>query len=190
LVPFVPQVAEEAWAHAGGQGFAIDAGYPEASAAEIDALAEQREAFLRGVLDDAREILKVTGLAPQRVVLFTAPAWKRRALQVAAQVARQGKLDVGGFLKAANALPELKPHAKDLPKLAQGILKELGSLSPEQLELRAALDEGQALRGAGAFLQAELGARVEVHAADAPGLEDPAGKAKFASPGRPAIWVA
>jgi leucyl-tRNA synthetase len=189
MVPFAPQVAEEAWAMAGGKGFVLDAGFPEAAPEEVDALAEQREAFLRGVLDDAREILKVTGIQPRRIVLYTAPAWKREALQVAAEVARQGKLDVGGFLKAANARPSLKPHAKDLPKVAQGILKDLGSLSPEQFEQRAALDERAAIAGAAAFLAKELGAAVETHAADAPALEDPAGKAKHAAPGRPAIWV-
>lgn len=190
MVPFVPAVAEEAWSQAGGKGFVIDAGFPEATAAEVDPLAEQREAFLRGVLQDAREILKVTGLKPQRIVLYTAPAWKREALEVAAEVAKQGKLDVGGFLKAANARPSLKPHAKELPKLAQALLKDLGSLKPEQVAERATLDEAAALQGARDFVAAELGAAVDVFAADAPGLEDPAGKAKFAAPGRPAIFVA
>ncbi|HEV8360025.1 MAG TPA: leucine--tRNA ligase [Candidatus Thermoplasmatota archaeon] len=190
MVPLVPHVAEEAWHAAGGQGLAIDAGFPEARPDEVDPIAEQREDFLRGTLQDAREILKVTGIKAQRIVLYAAPAWKREALEVAAEVAKQGKLDVGGFLKAANARASLKPHAKELPKLAQGLLKDLGSLRPEQLAQRAALDERAALEGARTFLSVELGAPVEVVAADAPGVEDPADKAKFAAPGRPAIWVA
>jgi leucyl-tRNA synthetase len=189
MVPFVPHVAEEAWQRAGHKGFVIDAGFPEARPEEVDALVEQREQFLRGVLEDAREILKVTGMSPERIVLYTAPAWKRAALEVAAQVAQQGKLDVGSFLKAANAQAALKPHAKELPKLAQDFLRDLGSLTAEELRRRADLDEGQALRGAAAFLRQELGAGVEVHAADAPGVEDPAGKARHARPGKPAIWV-
>jgi leucyl-tRNA synthetase len=190
MAPLVPQLAEEAWAQAGGKGFVIDAGFPDASEQEIDALADAREAFLRGVLEDAREILKVTGIQAKRIVLYTSPAWKRDAMRVAAEVARQGRLDVGGFLKAANARAELKPHAKDLPKFAQSLLKDLGSLGPEELERRAALDEGAAVRGATDFLRLELGAPVEVFGADEPGIEDPASKAKFAAPGRPAIWVA
>jgi leucyl-tRNA synthetase len=189
MAPFVPAVAEDAWSCAGQKGFVIDAPFPEASGAEVDPLADQREAFLRGVLQDAREILKVTGIKPQRIVFYAAPAWKREALAVAAEVAKQGKLDVGGFLKAANARPTLKPYAKELPKLAQALLKDLGSLAPEQLMERAHMDDGAALQGAAKFLGAELGADVQVFAADAQGLEDPAGKAKFAAPGRPAIWV-
>jgi hypothetical protein len=133
--------------------------------------------------------LKVTGLQPKRIVLYAAPAWKREALEVAAEVAQQGKLEIGAFLKAANARAALKPHAKELPKLAQEFVRELGSLTPEQFRDRAELDELAALEGAAAFLERELGAGVEAHAADAPGLEDPAGKARHASPGRPAIWV-
>lgn len=189
LVPFVPHVAEEAWEQAGGKGFAIDAGFPEASPEEVDAAAERREAFLRAVLEDAREILKVTGIAPTRIVLYTAPPWKRELLLVAAEIARGGGLDVGALIKAAAARAALKPHAKEIPKLAQGIVKDLGSLAAEELELLARLDEQAALEGAQAFLAQELGARVEVHPGDESGVPDPAGKARHAFPGRPAIWV-
>ncbi|MCA1812930.1 MAG: leucine--tRNA ligase [Halobacteriales archaeon] len=189
MVPFVPQVAEEAWRGIGGKGLAVEQRFPEVHAAEVDPAADQRERFLRGVLDDAREILKVTSLQPKRIVLYTSPAWKREALHVAAEVAQQGKLDVGSFLKAANAQPGLKPHAKDLPKLAQAWVRDLGSLKPEEFRQRAGLDELAALRGAAKFLEQELGAPVEACAADEPAIEDPVGKAKHATPGRPAIWI-
>ncbi|HWG90055.1 MAG TPA: leucine--tRNA ligase [Candidatus Thermoplasmatota archaeon] len=206
ITPFAPHVAEEVHEVLGLPGFAIDAQWPTAPAGALSPAAEAAEAFVRRVLDDTREILKVTGIQPKRIVYYTSPAWKRTMMEKALQLAAEGNLKVPTLMNAAMQDPEIKKNGKDAPKLAQDLVKELGSLKPEDVKARASgFDETAALKAAAPFLSGEFGGprsgsegeadggvgRVEVavFAAGEPGVEDPAGKARFAAPGRPAIYV-
>ena len=188
LSPFVPHLAEEAWSRLGNAGSVIEAPWPVADPAARDEEAERAESYLREVLDDVRAILKVTGLSPSRVVLYVAEPWKRSALSLAVLHPGKGGLDVGAFMKAAQQDPELRARMKELPALAQKLGKEMASGGAAALAGRAKpLPELEILREALPFLSAEIPATWEVHAAgEGP---DPAGKAKQAMPGRPAIYV-
>src|SRR2546428_14090063 len=83
LAPFVPHAAEEIWHRLRGEGFVVTSPYPEAVAGEIDPRAEAAEALLQSTMADIREILKVTGIAPKRLSIYTAPAWKIQAQRIA-----------------------------------------------------------------------------------------------------------
>jgi len=186
LAPFVPALASEVRAVLKREGDAIDAPWPIPRAEAIRPDAEAGERFVRSVIEDVREILKVTGIAPKRLALYVAPAWKRRMDELARGLVAEGRLAMPALMAAASKDPAVKPHAKDAPKLAQDLVKRYqGATVPPP-----AFDEAAALSGARAFLEAEFGVAATVHAADAPGLEDPAGKARHAAPGRPAIYVA
>src|SRR2546422_102971 len=74
LAPFVPHAAEEIWHRLRGEGFVVNSRYPEAVAGGIDPRAEAAEALLQSTMADIREILKVTGIAPKRLAIYTAPA--------------------------------------------------------------------------------------------------------------------
>src|SRR5436309_5825068 len=78
LTPFVPHAGEEIWHRLGGDGFVVNARYPEAIAAEVDPRAVAAEALLPSTLSDVREILKVTGIAPKRLALYTMRACEVR----------------------------------------------------------------------------------------------------------------
>ncbi|HEX2021535.1 MAG TPA: leucine--tRNA ligase [Candidatus Thermoplasmatota archaeon] len=190
LTPFVPAVAEEVHARRGWPGRAIDAPWP-APEAKPDPALDASEQYVRNLLDDVRNILKVTKITPKRIVLTTAPAWKRAFDAVALQMAREKRLQVGDLIKAALADPDVKAKgAKDAPKLAGDAVKSLANLGPDDLATRALpLDETAILRESVPFLSAEFGCDVVVQNADDATLVDPAGKAKFANVRKPAIFV-
>ncbi len=191
LTPLMPHVAEEIHHVLGRPGLAIDARFPEVNPAAINPAAETAERYVKSVLDDAKEILKVTGIAPKDVALYTAPAWKRAALARAIELAASGPLNPGALIKDLMQIPDVKPFAKDVPKFAGDLSKTLATMPRDEVKERASVDERKALEAAAPFLSRELGgALVRVHAADEPGLTDPTGKARFATPGRPAIYVA
>ncbi|MHB8604893.1 MAG: leucine--tRNA ligase [Thermoplasmatota archaeon] len=192
LTPLIPHVAEEIHAARGYGGFAIDARYPSADAAAISESAEAAERFVKSTLDDVREILKVTGKSPTRVTLFVAPAWKLRLADVAFAIASESKLTQGALLQRAMQDADIKAHGKDAPKLAADLVKSLANLAPAEAARRraATFDERDALASAAGFLAGEVGARdVRVIVAGDPGVDDVAGKAKSANPGRAAIYI-
>jgi leucyl-tRNA synthetase len=190
LTPFVPHVAEEAHAALGAPGLAIDAPYPEPSGAPDPAI-EESERFVRNVLDDIRNILKVTKITPKRIVLTTAPAWKRRFDELALGLAREKQLSVPAMMKAAMADPDVRAKgSKDAPKLAADAVKSLSNAGEPELAARALpIDEATVLRESAAFLAAEFGAHIVVQGADDATLDDPAGKARFANVRKPAIFI-
>ncbi|MEK6851067.1 MAG: class I tRNA ligase family protein, partial [Candidatus Thermoplasmatota archaeon] len=190
LAVFAPHVCEEIWQRLGKSDFVVAAAFPEARSQDVDARAEASEAFLRGALDDAREILKVTGLSPKRVTFFCAPPWKAEAASLAAALARDEKLTMAAFMERAMAEEALKPHASELEALGKRLVEEMPRRNPEDLaRALAGVPERAYLGASRAFLERELGCPVAVHEAEEPGVPDPRRKARQAMPGRPAISV-
>ena len=151
---------------------------------------EAAEATLRATLADVREILKVTGIAPRRITLFTAPAWKRRVYGLAVWLAREGGVTMGALMERATADASLRERAKDVAAFAQQAVNDMTRRKGEELARAATLvDEKAYLDTAVAFLSREIGCPVAVHDADETGVWDPRAKARHAVPGRPAIFV-
>ena len=190
LTPFVPAICEEVHAAHGWPGLAIDVPFPTPAGLADPAL-EQSEGFVRDLLDDVRNILKVTKITPKRIVLTTAPEWKRKFHAIALEMAREKRLTIPDMMKAAMADADIRAKGgKDAPKMAQDALKAYANLGAKELAARALpLDETEILRESIPFLAAEFGAEVVVQNADDTSLDDPAGKSRFAQPRKPAVFI-
>jgi leucyl-tRNA synthetase len=195
LASFVPHVCEEIWERIGKKGLVSFAAYPKCDEKKLDEDSVAAEAFLKAVIDDTAEILKIFKGTPKTVVYYTAPAWKRAVFERALKMHQSctgdgGKMDIGTLIKALLADPALKLHAKDIPKFAQKCADDLRKMSPGDLKKRAAkIDEPAYLGDAREFLQARLGLSVKVQPADAHGIDDKSGKAGQAAPWRPGIYI-
>ena len=190
LAPYAPHVCEEIWESLGHKEFISLSAYPEFDEKGIDAGAIAGEEFLKSVLDDTAEILKIFKGAPKKVTYYTSPGWKRKVFAEAIKRHREGKLDAGTLIKAMMADNAMKPHAKEIPKYAQKCAEDLRKMSAEEVTKRSAeIDEAAYLSGAAEFIAGRLGVPVEVHGADEPGIADPAGKARQAVPWRPGIYI-
>jgi len=189
LAPFAPHACEEIWHRTGGDGFVVNAGYPEAVADEIDPRAEAAESLLQSTLADVREILKVTRIEPKRIALYTSPAWKSRLYEIARALAREGPVSMNALMEKALAEPGMRDHAKELAAYAKKLGEELRRAKPDESARVGSVDEFTMFRENVGFLQSELRAQVDVFRADDPKRWDPAKKADHAVPGRPAIYV-
>jgi leucyl-tRNA synthetase len=190
LAPFTPHVSEEIWEMLGGKGFVSDAPFPEPDGSRSDPLSEFREEFVRDVAGDIGEIIKVTKLAPKKLVLYSAPGWKWTVFRKALEMASEGHLYMSGLMKAVLEDPGIKLHAKELPRYAQKIVADIPKLSAEQLaKYRLALDEHAALVESRGFFAGEFNCQVQCYAAEDPDRHDPQDKAKTAVPLRPAIFI-
>src|SRR5207249_1124585 len=189
LAPFVPHVAEEIWHRLGGDGFVVSARYPEAIAREVDPRAETAEVLLQSTLSDVREILKVTGIAPKRLALYTAPAWKVQIHRIARELAKQGPISMNVLMERAIAEPWMRDRAKEVAAFAKRVAEDLRHAKPDEVERFASVDEFAMFRENLGFLEKELRVKVEVFRADDPKRWDPSKKADHAVPGRPAIYL-
>jgi leucyl-tRNA synthetase len=189
LAPFTPHIAEEIWHEVGGSGFVVGSKYPEAKDEEIDPRAEAAENLLQSTLGDVREILKVTRIAPKRLALYIAPAWKVSVHEVARDLANQGGLSMNVLMEKVLARPGMRERAKDVAAYAKQVAEELRHARVEELERFGSVDEFAMFRENSHFLAKELGVKVDVFRADDPDRWDPSEKAQRAVPGRPAIYV-
>jgi leucyl-tRNA synthetase len=189
LAPFAPHVAEEIWHRTGGTGFIVDAAYPIVRDSEIDPHVEAAEVLLQSTLADIREILKVTGITPKRLALYTAPEWKVAVREVAHGLAKQGGLSMNVLMEKALARPGMRERAKEVAAYAKQIGDEWKHARAEELERFGSVDELAMFRENAHFLSKELGVKVEVFIADDPNRWDPSKKGDRAAPGRPAIYL-
>ena len=199
LAPFIPHACEEIWSRMGknpdGKQFVSLAAFPKASAALEDRKALLEEQFLSLVVEDVNEILKVTGISPQKIVLFVAPAWKREVFRSVLKMLADGK-GVKEMLPALMREEHLRPHRKELPTLVKGIVERVQflrakmALGAEEVEELAGIEELSVLLAAREFLEREFKCRCEIYDADAVDESvDPKKRRKNAIPLRPAIFV-
>lgn len=190
MAPITPHIAEEMWEGMGQKGFVSIAPYPEPMVDEIDRPAEVAEEYLADVMSDINEILRVTGISPKRIMLYTAPEWKREVHSIALEMAAEGSLTVPGLTKAVMSRDGLKRRGKEAADFARKTAEDLMKRSEaEKKRLSVKLDELSYLTGSSAFLSKEVGAPVEVYSADDDSAPDPQKKARAAGPRRPAIYV-
>lgn len=186
LAPIAPALASEAWTAQGREGDVLDATFPRLAVPEGAEEATEAEALVERVLEDVRDILKVTGAAPKRVRMFVAPAWKATVLALANEMNAAGeRVDPGSLTPRAMQVAEVKAAGGEAAKFA----KDLAIRFSKGERPTAPADEHRALASAKAFLAVELGCPVEVHRADEHAEVEDGGKAKRAEPGRPGIFV-
>ena len=187
--PVTPHLAEEMWAAIGNKPFVSEQQLGPGRVDDKVLKEEAKERLLERLMADVGEILKVTEIRPKRIVLMTAPNWKREMLKDALAGAK-GSPEISQVIKVAMAkvsAPEIK---KEIPAFAKEVVNDIAKASNEDRRMMAsAVDELDVLKRASGFLMAEFGCQIEAYLADDPARRDPKGKAKFAKPGRPAVYI-
>ena len=189
MAPVTPHIAEEMWQAIGNRPFVSVHQMGTGVITPQSLLSEARETLLQSLLDDVSEILKVTELKPKRIVVMTAPKWKRDMLAEALGQTQQ-KVDVSGLIKSAIAESQAPSVKKEAPEYAKELATWISRIPPSERSTHGSdLDELDVLSSARSFLESEFGFEVKLFAADDPDRIDPKGKARFAKPGRPAIYL-
>ena len=173
LTPFIPHVAEEMWSLLGKKGFVSQATWPKAG--KQDEQAVEAEALVKTVLEDMKEVRKITGITPKKVCVITAPSWKYDLFTlVKKQEGKDQKEIIGAVMKDATLKKQGKEIMKFLPKMIQ--TKQLPLLiKNEQAVLEEAIP----------FFADQMGAEIDVLSADT----SEESKAKQAMPGKPALLL-
>ena len=190
LTPFAPHLAEEAWEALGEQKFVSNAPWPKFAESEIDERSDDLEALVKQTLEDTQEIIATTKITPKKVHYYTAAKWKWRVYTEALNRAETQPETLDGLIR--DMIAAKSPAPKDLPKFASKIIKQARTM-PADLRARriktGEIDEAKAFSETREFFAKELKTIMEVHREEDDDLYDPKGRAKFAEPYRPAIFI-
>lgn len=185
LAPFAPHLCEEVWSKIGGSGFISTASWPKFDESKVDEAVEDIVSFINEVLEDTKEILRVTGIKPKVIRYYVCSKWKKEAYEEALRMADAGKLEVKSLIARfakgksdVNYLVQISKEASRMPSnLRARRLKAMG------------LDELKILQGSAPFYAEELGVKVEVYSEEDPRKVDPKNRARLARPFRPSIYI-
>lgn len=177
MAPFTPHTCEELWYRHGGQGFASDAPWPEHDLDLIDEKVQKSEEIIQGLVEDIREIKKITKSQPEKIHIYLAPEWKWEVYEIAHQV---GKPDIGRII--GQAIKEnIHNDKKELAGFAQKIAREMA-----RMHYVGFVDEKRLLDDALDFVARDANAEIMVYQEP---TYDPKNKAQNALPYKPALFI-
>jgi leucyl-tRNA synthetase len=109
---------------------------------------------------------------------------------IAVKMALSNTLKISELMKNAMSDEDIKKNSKEASVYAKKLGEELRNRGRDEIDkLKMTLDENSYLNEAKDFLMHEFNCEVEVYSFDDKEKYDPKGKARFAVPFRPAIFV-
>ncbi len=192
LAPLSPHVAEEMWNSLGNKGLVVRANWPTIAGELNDEAAEQAESIIRQTLEDTGEILKATHLTPRRIMYYTAAPWKWRIYKEALASAPNKEVRSGDFIKKIMSDSGMREIGEPAAHYAAKSIQQARQMGEELRKFRREaddLDEQRIFQEAAAFFKREFKVDVQVWREGDNEAYDPSGRAKFAEPYRPAIFV-
>jgi leucyl-tRNA synthetase len=192
LAPFAPHICEEIWEVTGNDGFVALAEWPSPNFEHVKPEAEELEQIIRDNLEDINKIIRMTGIKPNKIHLYTATTWKWKVYLKALELAKTGKIEVGTLIRDSFKDEEVKTHAKEVPGFARSIAEDVLKTPTKVIEIRldiGAFNELKLIEDAIGFFEQEIGCEVKVANESDPWIEDPANRASRAKPYKPAIYI-
>jgi len=159
----------------------------------VDATAMQSEELLKETIDDITNILKVTKITPQKIVIYVnSDSRKSKVYRKILSIMVGGQNNMGVVMKELIADPEIT-DAKKMADFVQKVIKDLHSESEEikamKLESKE-FDEKEFLSSELSSIgKKEFGVEIQVYSESDDNIYDPKGKAKHARPFKPAILI-
>ena len=193
LSPFAPHIAEEIWEKLGYTELASKSAWPKFSKENIDSTSIQSEELLKSTIDDIVNILKITKITPQKIVIYVnSDEFKSKVYRKILGIMVGGQNNMGVVMKELIADPQTT-DAKKMPDYIQKVIKDLHSESEEIKAMKTESEEFNEKQ----FLSTELasigkkefGVEIQVFGATDEDIYDPKGKARHARPFKPAILI-
>ena len=192
LAPFAPHICEEIWERMGKKGFISKAEWPTYQEERVNVKAEEIEAYVKELIEDAYNIIKATKISPKQIHLYVAAPWKWKVYLKAIKEASSKTITMKELMTELLKEPELKNKAKEISRFAAKIIDEINKMPPERKETLSQIgeiDEIKILNEAKDFFEKELRAKIYVWNEEDEKRYDPKNKAPNATPYRPAIYM-
>ena len=143
-------------------------------------------------MDDIANIIKVTKISPQKIVIYTADTWKSKAYHKILKNVNSGETNIGAIIKELIAGKETEQVKKD-PDFVKKTLKDILS---EPTELRntkmtaGEIDEKTSISSElTSLIENDYNIKLQVFSENDQDKYDPRNKARMARPYKPAILI-
>ena len=166
LSPVIPHIAEEFWHRLGHENYISTEKFREIKEEMIDERLEKEMEYIKSVMADIEEIIKVAQIEPKKIYIYTAEPWKWGVFKVVNNVPRK------------HAIKEAMKVRKD--KMVVDFVKKLLKESLEFIEM----DEPAVLEREKWKIEKEFGAKVYINS-----QYDPKNKRRVALPLKPALYI-
>jgi len=170
LAPFAPHISEEIWEKLGKKEFISVSEWPEYREIEDEGILRGEE-YIKGVINDIREIIKVTKIKGKIVYVYTAPDWAWRVCEIV-----EKKRNFNDSIKEVMKDEEMRKRGKTVSKLINQLIKN--RIFSEKI------DEEDILKESKNFIEKEIGMKLEINKD-----YDPKNKKSLAIPTKPAIYI-
>ncbi|MBS3801847.1 MAG: class I tRNA ligase family protein, partial [Candidatus Thermoplasmatota archaeon] len=190
MTPITPHLCEELW-NTTHDTLVSTSILPDEKRLKISESHVAGEKLVANLVDDIQEILNVTKIKPQRIIIYTAPNWKHMVLHKAINLSEEnGSLNMGQLMKRIVTNPDLKKQAKQVSKYAGKLTGEIKKLNEKDITYyQTNIDETKYLTESKSFFESLFTCSIEIFSADDSSINDPKQKSRFAEPRRPAIYV-
>ena len=191
LSPFAPHVAEEMWEKLGNTDLVSKSLWPSVRSDAIDRVSLQTENLLKSIMDDIRNILKVTKITPRKIIIYTSDSWKNKAYQKILVNVIKGEMSIGVLINSLISDKETE-HVKKDPDFVKKTINDILSEPIESRKIKAQtgfIDEKNILSELDSLTQKDFGINVQVFSESDPQKYDPKNKARTARPFKPAILI-
>jgi leucyl-tRNA synthetase len=193
LSPFAPHIAEEMWEKLGNSELVSKSNWPEYSKDNVDATSIQAEELLKSTIGDIANILKVTKITPQKIVIYiNSDSFKSKVYHKILEIMVGGQNNMGVVMKELIADPETA-DAKKMPEFVQKIIKDLHSesevIKSMKIESKEFNEKEFLSNELTSIGKKEFGVEISVYSEMDSGIYDPKGKARHARPFKPAIFI-
>ncbi len=176
MTPYTPFICEELWEKTDEQGLVSRSSYPEVKKDKIDKETELAEETIKNLEKDIQNVKELANVEePEKIKLFIAPEWKRKAYKKA--IKTEGNI-VSEIMKDE----EIKKHGKKAAKYGQYLQKNQYDLEEDIIRQEK---EKKAVKQAQEYLKERFKADIEVIDADESSEE----KSDKATPMKPAILI-
>jgi leucyl-tRNA synthetase len=189
MTPVTPHLAEELWS-VNNNNFVSNESYPIFNPKEISEKEEVGEYLISSVTEDISEILKVTKMIPIKIFIYTTPHWKQELFIKAIKQSGEGKIVVGELIQEALKNTQLKSIAKQVSQYVSKLPSEIMKLNiNDKKRYLIPINENTYLTDAQDYFRKIFSCEIIICSADEKNIYDPATKARFAIPLRPAIYI-
>lgn len=193
LSPFAPHISEEMWEKLGNSEPVSKSQWPKYLESDIDSIAIQSEELLKSTINDIVNIIKVTKMTPQKIVIYVnSDVMKSKVYHKILGIMVNGQNNMRVVMKELIADPETS-DAKKIPDFVQKTIKDLHSESEEIKKIKLEskeFDEKEFLANELSRIgKKEFGVEIQVYSESDSNIYDPKGKAKHARPFKPAILI-
>jgi leucyl-tRNA synthetase len=190
LAPFIPYSVEEINEMRGGKEMACTLQFPKCEESKLHPDAELGEALLEKLVEDSKNILKLMPQQMKSLHIYVAPQWQYDLFSEIAKSRKTGgkTSEILQHFFVSHPDIEKKEAANSMNKIAKNI-NELGESFLDNFRKSGVIKEMTLYQDAAKYLQKQLGLSIKVHAANEEKQYDPKGKAKFAMPFKPALYI-